>query len=224
MLRLIRFLRALTVWLGMIAVLSVYPASAAEQHETPISLKNIIYEKYVSENNSFVVLIPKGWGKKENNFSHAYTQTGDKLYGVEIYPTQIFADAAPAISILYYEYGEFFTHYQRYITLKAGSFTRLAPEKPVPVMDIVVAGKAAKQFEIETFERIPLPFNQPDFKPGIMYRLAPPSKEITLKEKYIVIPTAKGFYVLSYRASLAIANSIEEIFGKIKSSFEPAIQ
>ncbi|MEW6615669.1 MAG: hypothetical protein AB1401_09415 [Thermodesulfobacteriota bacterium] len=32
----------------------------------------------------FIVLIPKGWDKEEKNFSHAYTKTGDKVYGVEL--------------------------------------------------------------------------------------------------------------------------------------------
>jgi hypothetical protein len=324
--------------LGIISILSINSAAAfaAEKPESPVTPKNIVYEKYISEGNFFVVLIPKGWGKEEKNFSYAYTKTGDKVCGVElsgphnaagcvpvekvpgsggeviqikqgnvgtfyklrlgvtnitkadyldeagikkhgliviltlfiegnppqekdfkvhvgqkiimdkylVYVEEIRGtvkglvtlrieeisnspykdDARPTISVLYYEYGQFFKSYERYINLKTGTFTRLAPEKDVYITNTAVAGREAKKFEIETFELILLPFDLPDFKEGIMYEIVPPSKKVTVIERYIVIPAEKGFYVLNYRASPDIVKSVEGIFEKVLNSFEPLIK
>ncbi|MEW6615666.1 MAG: hypothetical protein AB1401_09400 [Thermodesulfobacteriota bacterium] len=57
-----------------------------------------------------------------------------------------------------------------------------------------------------------------------MYEIAPPSKKVTVIERYIVIPAEKGFYVLNYRASPDIVKSIEGIFEKVLNSFEPLIK
>lgn len=67
-------------------VLAVFlnPASASEKPESPVNPKNIVYEKYISEGNFFVVFIPKGWSREEKDFSYAYTKTGDKVCGVEL--------------------------------------------------------------------------------------------------------------------------------------------
>lgn len=203
---------------------SLCPAFASEKPESPATPKNIVYEKYISEGNFFVVLIPKGWGKEENNFSHAYTKTGDKVCGVELSGPHNKDDARLTISVLYYEYGQFFKSYERYINLKTGTFTRLALEKDVYITNTAVAGREAKKFEIEKFELIPLPFDPPDFKEGIIYEIVPPSKKVTVIERYIVIPAEKGFYVLNYRASPDIAKSIEGTFEKILNSFEPLIK
>ena len=122
---------------------------------------------------------------------------------------------------MYYEYGQFFKSYGKYISLKIGSFTRLAPEKDVPITNTAVAGRQAKKFEIEKFELIRLPFDPPDFKEGIMYEIVPPLKKVAVIERYIVIPAEKGFYVLNYRAPEDRAKEYESVFNKILSSFEP---
>lgn len=196
------------------------PASASGKPEGP-ALLNIAYEKYISEDNFFAVLIPEEWDKEERNFSHAYSNTGDKIRGVELSGPQNKDDARLTISVLYYEYGQFFKSYGRYISLKTGSFTRIAPEKDVPVTNTAVAGREAKTFEIEKFELVRLPFEPPPFKEGIVYEIAPPSKKVTVLDRYIVIPAEKGFYVLNYRAPADMAKEYESVFNKIISSFEP---
>lgn len=115
-------------------VLAVFPNPAIasekpESSESPVNPKNIVYEKYISEGNFFVVLIPKGWGKKEKDFPYAYTKT--KVYGVELSGPHNKDDARPTISVLYYEYGQFIKSYEKYINLIIGTFTRLTPEKDV---------------------------------------------------------------------------------------------
>ena len=204
-------------------ILAVFlnPVAASEKPESPVTPKNIAYEKYISEDNFFVVLIPKGWVKEEKDFSYAYTKTGDKVRGVEFSGPHNKDGARLVISVLYYEYGQFFKSYGKYISLKIGSFTRLAPEKDVPITNTAVAGRQAKKFEIEKFELIRLPFDPPDFKEGIMYEIVPPSKKVTIIERYIVIPAEKGFYVLNYRAPEDRAKEYESVFNKILSSFEP---
>lgn len=195
-------------------------AFASGKHASPAPM-NIAYEKYISEDNFFVVLIPEGWGKQERNFSHAYSDTGDKIRGVELSGPQSKDDVRLTISVLHYEYGQFFKNYGRYISLKTGSFTRIAPEKNVPVTNTAVAGREAKTFEIEKFELVRLPFEPPPFKEGIVYEIAPPSKKVTVIDRYIVVPAKKGFYVLNYRAPADMAKEYESVFDRIVSSFEP---
>jgi hypothetical protein len=325
--------RFLSVWFGVIAILSISPVSvsAAEKPESPVKPENIIYEKYISEGNFFVVLIPKGWGKKEKDFPYAYTKTkvcgvelsgphnaagcvpvekvpgsggeviqikqgnvgtfhelrigvtniikadyldeaGIKKHGLiailtlfiegnppqekdfkvhagqkiimdkylvyveeirgtvkglvilrieEISKSPYKDDARLTISVLYYEYGQFFKSYEKYINLEIGIFTRLAPEKDVYIMNTAVAGRDAEKFEIETYELILLPFDRPDLEEGIQYAIVPPSKKVTVIKRYIVIPAEKGFYVLNYSASSDIVKSVEGIFEKVLNSFEP---
>ncbi|MBI5213354.1 MAG: hypothetical protein HY957_08285, partial [Nitrospirae bacterium] len=193
-----------------------------ESSESPVNLKNIGYENFISEGNLFIVLIPKGWGKKEKDFPYAYTKT--KVYGVELSGPYNKDDARPTISVLYYEYGQFIKSYEKYINLIIGTFTRLTPEKDVYVTNTTVAGREAEKFEIETYELIMLPFARPDFEEGIIYQIVPPSKKVTVIERYIVIPAEKGFYVLNYSASLDIVKSIEGIFEKVLNSFEALIK
>ena len=211
-------------------ILAVFlnPVAASEKPESPVTPKNIAYEKYISEDNFFVVLIPKGWVKEEKDFSHAYTKTGDKAYGVELSGPHNKDGARLIISVLYYEYGQFFKSYEKYINLQIGTFTRLTPEKDVYVTNTAVAGRKAEKFEIETyelvllpFERPDLPFDGPDFEEGIRHQIVPPSKKVTVIARYIMIPTEKGFYVLNYRAPEDIAKECESVFDKIISSFEP---
>ena len=222
MFRFMNLFHFLAVWFGVIAILSISPAFASEKQESPVTPKNIVYEKYISEGNFFVVLIPKGWGKKEKDFPYAYTKT--KVYGVELSGPHNEDDARPTISVLYYEYGQFLKSYEKYINLQIGTFTRLTPEKDVYVTNTTVAGREAEKFEIETYELILLPFERPDFKEGIQYAIVPPSKKVTVIARYIVIPAEKGFYVLNYSASPDIVKSIEGIFEKVLNSFEPLIK
>ena len=212
-------------------VLAVFlnPVSGFEKPESPVKPENIVYEKHLSEGNSFVVLIPKGWGKKEKDFPYAYTKT--KVCGVELSGPHNKDDVRPTISVLYYEYGQFFKSYEKYINLQIGTFTRLAPEKDVYVTNTAVAGREAEKFEIETYELIllpfkrpDLPFDRPDSEEGIQYVIVPPSKKVMVIKRYIVIPAEKGFYVLNYSASSDIVKSIEGIFEKVLNSFEPLIK
>jgi hypothetical protein len=89
--------RFLSVWFGVIAVLSISPVSvsvsASEKPESPVTPENIVYEKYISEGNLFIVLIPKGWGKKEKDLPYAYTKT--KVFGVELYGPHNAAGCVP---------------------------------------------------------------------------------------------------------------------------------
>ena len=213
-------LHSLAVWSGIIATLSMSPAFASEKPVNAITTDSIAYEKYTSEGDFFVVLIPEGWSREEKDFSYAYTKTGDRVFGVELSGPQNQDDARLAISILYYEHGQFFKSHERYISLKTGSFTRLAPEKEVVVTNTAVAGRKAKEFEIEKFELIPLPFDPPDSKEGVIYEMAPPSKKVVVIERNIVIPVEKGFYVLNYRASEGMAKKYESVFNKVVNSFE----
>ena len=205
------------------------PAGSKQGPESPVNPKNIVYEKYISEGNFFIVFIPKGWGKKEKDLPYAYTKT--KVYGVDLSVPHNEDDARPTISVLYYEYGQFIKSYEKYINLQIGTFTRLTPEKDVYVTNTAVAGRKAEKFEIETYELVLLPFKKPDlpfegpdFEEGIGHQIVPPSKKVMVIARYIVIPAEKGFYVLNYRASPDIVKSIEGIFEKVLNSFEPLIK
>jgi len=183
-----------------------------------------LYEKYACPGNYFTALVPKEWGRTEQG--HPY---GDmtKVSGVKLSgPTS--RDGAPvSLSLLYYSGEKHFTTSGAYISTELNSPVRIDyDEKKVPA-DIVIAGRRAVTFSLKTFELVILPGwhapSRPEGDPRI-YEIAPPSKQVTMVEKFIVIPGGKGFYVLHYRAPEDSAEEYQSVFEKVTGSFEMQIK
>lgn len=81
--------------------------------------------------------------------------------------------------------------------------------KTYPVEKTTVAGRAARRVRLDTSEFVP-PHS----------RL---SKEVPLTEEHVVVPAAKGFYVIYYAAPASIAGKGRAALKRVLAGFKPKL-
>jgi len=201
-------------------VLSSSPSIAAE----PLPA----FERYACEGDYFRALVPSSWTRSDRNAPYADMTrvAGARFEGP---PT---GEGVPASIALYWYSGEkSFTTPESYINARLGSMVREDTDRG-QTADVKVAGRKGTAFQITTFELImgpPSLANGPmDEKPGIMYRRPPdrkaPTVTVYMDEQYIVLPAAKGYFVLHYRAPVSTVGSYQAIFDRVTASFEPLVK
>ena len=171
---------------------------------------------YEAKDKVFTAQIPNGWSKLESRFD--YAGKDDNVTGIKLQGPQNKLGANAKISVIYYEYGGFFSDYKEYIELVQNSPTRENIPKKERYKHIKVGAKKAISFEIKTFELI---FEQsinklPDT--GADYKFVPPYKKVSMLEEYIVVPAKRGFFVLCYEAPVDIRKECTPLFGKVIKS------
>lgn len=172
--------------------------------------------RYEAQDKLFTVSIPKGWSKSESRFD--YSQKDDNVTGIRLKGPQNSLGASTKISVIYYEYGGFFSNYKEYIELVQSSPTRESVPKKERYEYIKIDGKKAIAFKIKTFELI---FEQsidklPDT--GADYKFVPPYKKVSILEEYIIVPAKHGFFVLCYEAPVDIRKECAPLFKKVIKS------
>jgi len=196
-------------------VISSSPAFSAE----PVSP----FETFVCEGNHFRARVPSAWMRSERNAPYADMTrvAGARFDGP---PTE---EGVPASIALYWYSGEkSFTTPESYINARLGSMVREDAERGRVTEDVLVADRKATRFQIKTFELVKLLSERlPAVKDDdhIVYERVAPSRKVIMEEQYIVIPAAKGFFVLHYRAPESVFGSYREVFDKVTASFEPQV-
>lgn len=174
-------------------------------------------EHYTAKNELFSVDIPKGWDKKESGFPYEYK--GINIIGVKLSGPYNPDAAKVKISLLYYEYGDFFEDYRHYIYMQQNTMTRMDLDKKTVFSKTMVNDKNAIAFEIQTFELIvQYPFDMPTMEEGVKYEFVPPSKKVAMIEKFIIIPAKRGFFVLHYDTPEDMFDDCGEVFTQIVNS------
>ena len=177
------------------------------------------YEKYTSQENYFSVAIPRDWTKKEKD--HPY---GDltKISGIRLTGPRNKDGAPITLSVLYYSGERFFTTTEAFIRNKLNSMVRIDYDKETVILDIALAGRPGKKFQIKTFELVYLPMREiPPTVEGRVYEIVPPHIQVNMIQQFIVIPAQKGFYVLNYGVPEDMAEEYKHVFEKVVASFEP---
>jgi hypothetical protein len=173
--------------------------------------KPVAFEEYLSEGSYFKVILPSGWSKTEEGFGLSAEEK--KVYGIDVLGPSSKDGIVSKISVHYYAPGNLLHKTMgTFITIHARPVlgVNLDGREYGQVKDDRVAGRPAKVFERRVYEYIP-----PDaFKP----------KKIAVYERFVVMPSNKGFYVLRYSAPEDIAEKYQSVFEKGISSFEPLIQ
>jgi hypothetical protein len=173
--------------------------------------KPVAFEEYLSEGSYFKVILPSGWSKTEEGFGLSAEEK--KVYGIDVLGPSSKDGIVSKISVHYYAPGNLLHKtMETFITIHARPVlgVNLDGREYGQVKDDRVAGRPAKVFERRVYEYIP-----PDaFKP----------KKIAVYERFVVMPSNKGFYVLRYSAPEDIAEKYQSVFEKGISSFEPLIQ
>lgn len=177
------------------------------------------FEEYISDGNYFKCLLPKGWSRYE---APDNSRDASKVYGIEVY--QVSSEHRVGISVKYYA-GDNKLHKgpEKFIGIHSRPVfggPEKEGEKYGPVKEILIKGVRAKIFERELYD-----FEDHVYDPvsGRHYEPISPRK-FSMVEKFIVLPTKEGFYVLRYKASPNAVKSLEGIFQGVLNSFEPLIK
>ena len=185
---------------------------------------SVEFEKFESPEGKFSVSVPHsgdytnptGW---ERTDSFPY-KIDDTVNGIMLEGPANKDRAKVKIAVLYYAGKGKIKGADHYINRVLSDPTRLDFDKKTEVTDLAVAGKMAKTFTFTRFELINLPFEPSPMKPGIVYEIAPPSKQVTMIARYIVIPAAPGFYSFMYEASQDLYEEYTPVFDVVVKSFE----
>ena len=208
MFRLMNLLHFLAVWVGVIAILSISPVSAFEKPESPVNLKNIDYENFISDGNFFTALIPKDWEKDEDIILGRTA----KEYGVIVVGPRGMEGTPVMITILYYGDGkdthEWIKSADDFINRNSKTYLGklLEGEEYGEVREIIFAGRKAKKFDRKTFVSISS------------------SKKILIFERFVVVPATTGFYKIQYEAPSDLAKKYESVFDRVINSFKPNVK
>ena len=211
-----RTMKSTFIGLSFIMLLAAAP-SAAEALPA--------YENYVCEGGYFSASVPKDWSRTEQG--HPY---GDltKVNGVKLSDPEDRDSAAATISLLFYSGEKFFTDHRQYINARLNSMIREDYDDKKEMVPVVVAGLKGVTFSMKTFELFSRPSERhmppkPDDGSRI-YEIVPPSKKVTMTERFIVLPAGKGFYVLHYRAPEDTAGEYQKIFDDVTAAFQPKLK
>jgi hypothetical protein len=175
------------------------------------------FEKFESPAGKFSVLVPAHW-RPRSSFPY---QIDDTVSGVFLEGPVDGDGAAVKIAILHYAGAGKIKGTDHYIRMVGFNPTRLDGTFDTDLSDVEVAGRKGKTFTFTKFELVMLPHDPPEseLKPGIIVRRAPPSKQVTMVDRYIVIPSGKGFYSLRYEASKEMYDEYADIFDAVVKSF-----
>jgi len=175
-------------------------------------------KQYESPAGKFSVLVPTApeWMPR-NRFP----------YGIDDTVSGIFLEgpvggdgAAVKIAVLHYAGTGKIKGADHYIRMVGFNPTRTDGTFDANLADIEVAGKKGKTFTFPKFELVALPHApRPEPKPGLMVRWAPPSKQVEMIDRYIVIPAGKGFYSFQYEAPKDRYDDYAGVFDAVVRSF-----
>lgn len=172
-------------------------------------------EPYTSRGELFSVMLPQGWMKSEEKFPYETPEA--KVAGVHLKGPVDDTWVAADISVLYYEYGGFFSDYRDYIRLKHQSFDRQDKDTRVSPFQINAGGKEGVKFVIRTVEATS---SANIFEEGVMYRINSEHipKMVNTIETFIIFPALHGFFVFHYKSSEAMVSQCQGVFDKLVQS------
>ncbi len=171
----------------------------------------VVFGEYLSEGSYFKVILPSGWAKIEQTFGLSSEEK--KVYGIDVLGPSSEDRIRSKISVHYYAPGNLLHKtMEKFITTHAQPVlgANLDGEEYGRVKDGRVAGRDAKVFDRKVYEYIPPHTIRP--------------KKIGVYERFVVVPSNKGFYVLRYRAPENIAEKYQAVFENVISSFEPLVK
>lgn len=174
-------------------------------------------EHFVAKEEMFSVDIPEEWDKKESGFP--YELQDENMSAIELSGPISNDRAIVKISLLYYKNGSFFEDYRHYIHVQQNTPTRIDIDKKSVFSKMKVDHKKALSFEIKTTELVFLyPVEQAPMEEGMYYKFAPPYKQVTMIEKFIIIPAKRGFFVIHYDTPKDMFDDCDGVFMKIVKS------
>lgn len=165
--------------------------------------------QYIEE-NYFKIEIPSGWEKVEQIFG--LSQEKKKVYGKDFVLAAESDEIQPRISVHYYAPGNIIHKTaDKFIELhsKPALGVALDDETYGPVKEKTIGRYNAKVFECNTFLFMPPRSTK--------------QKKIPMYEKYTVIPTKTGFYVISLHSPAETSEKNIKVYESVVNSFKPLV-
>jgi hypothetical protein len=172
-------------------------------------------EKFESAEGGFSVSVPADWARN-GRFPYAIDDT---VNGVMLEGPRNADGAAVKIAVLHYAGTGSIEGADHYIGKVLFNPTRLDAETDPEMSEVEVAGIKGKTFTFAKFELITLPFDPPPMKEGVVYEIRPPTKQVTMAVRYIVLPAERGFHSLRYEAPEEMAGEYAPVFDAVVESF-----
>lgn len=187
------------------------------QDEVTAGAYTVKLKRFESPAGKFSVSVPTApeWMPR-NRFPYGIDDT---VNGIFLEGPKNGDGAAVKIAVLHYAGTGRIKGIDHYIRKVGFNPTRTDGTFDTALSDIEVAGRKGKTFTFPKFELVRLPYEQPELKPGLNVRLAPPSKEVAMIDRYIVIPAGKGFYSFQYEAPKDMYDQYAGVFDAVVRSF-----
>lgn len=203
-----------TLLLALMLTLSHGGECNIRHYGQPIIREGVV-EPYTSRGELFSVMLPQGWMKSEEKFPYETPEA--KVAGVHLKGPVDDTWVAAEISVLYYEYGGFFSDYRDYIRQKGQSFDRQDKDTKVSLSQVNAGGKEGVKFVIRTVEATS---SAKIFEEGVMYRINSEHipKMVNTLETFIIFPAVQGFFVFHYKSSEAMVSQCQGVFDKLVQS------
>ncbi len=175
-------------------------------------------ETFTSAEGGFSVSVPAGWDR-DGRFPYAID---DAVHGVSLNGPKGEGGAAVKIAVLRYAGTGTIEGADHYIAMVLFNPTRLDADVDPEIAPVEVAGIEGKTFAFTKFELVYLPFNPPEPKPGVIVEIRPPTRQVTMKVRYVVLPAGRGFYSLRYEAPEDMVEEYAPVFEAVVGSFKPS--
>jgi len=190
----------------------------AQETEVKAGPYTVKLERFESPEGKFSALVPAApnWMPR-GRFPY---QIDDKVSGIFLEGPVGGDGAAVKIDVLHYAGTGKIKGMDHYIKMVGFNPTRTDGTFDTALSDIEVAGRKGKTFTFPKFELVELPHEMPEPKPGLMIRYAPPSKQVDMIDRYIVIPAGKGLYSFRYEAPKDMYDQYAGVFDAVVRSFQ----
>ena len=199
-------------------VTAVFSALAVSAGEGPPS-----YTPYQAEDGSFHAHVPASWTRSDRTPPYADMT---KTAGAEFAGPAAADSVRPTIALHHYSGEGAFVTPDSFINARLGSMVREDAERGRNTSEMRMAGRNAIVFQMKTFELVTRPPDDPiagqEGDPRV-YEIAPVAKKVLMEEQYVVLPAAKGYFVLHYRAPEGVADRYRPIFETVVASFKPLV-
>mgnify|MGYP001050762524 CR=1 FL=1 len=173
-------------------------------------------ETFTSAEGGFSVSVPAGWERNER-FPYAID---DAVHGVMLEGPKGEGGAAVKIAVLRYAGTGTIDGADDYIGMVLFNPTRLDADTDPELEPIEVAGIEGRTFGFTKFELVILPHKPPDLPPGVIAEFRPPTRQVTMKVRYVVLPAGRGFWSLRYEAPEDLVAEYAPLFEAVVASFK----
>lgn len=159
--------------------------------------------RQVTVGEYFTCAVPRDW--REDSYPLGLSAEEKKVYGMSFYGPRT-QDGSIMISAHFYAIGNLVDTFERYIKVHSDG----------PIEARIVSGISARVFENHTYS---MRTKAVAVNPGVYIRPGLNAEQVSIRERFVVIPVESGYYALRYSAPAERYQDFIEVFEKMTDSF-----